>query len=185
MQTPQDNEVLVDWLARSGMQDRKAFALLYEAASPRLYAVALRVLQRPAWADEVLQESFVAIWHNAARYRSDLAAPMTWMTQIVRNRSIDWLRGADNRMDALDPEVVETWVDSAAGPAERVSGQQQNHRLGVCLEHLPAEQRQCVVLAYQHGMSHAELATHLTRPLGTIKSWIRRGLEHLKGCVSA
>ncbi|MEJ7137008.1 RNA polymerase sigma factor [Amphibiibacter pelophylacis] len=185
MQTPQDNEKLADWLARSAMQDRQAFARLYEATSPRLYAVALRVLQRPAWADEVLQESFVSIWHNAARYRPDLAAPMTWMTQIVRNRAIDWLRGSDNRLDALDPEVVETWVDPAAGPSQRLSDQQQASRLQDCLEHLPAEQRQCVVLAYQHGMSHAELATHLTRPLGTVKSWIRRGLDHLKGCVSA
>ena len=91
---PTDNpgDALAGWLAAAARRDRGAFARLYQATSAKLYGVALRILRREDWAEEVLQECYVSIWTHAPDYRPGLAAPMTWMTSIVRNRCLDWLR---------------------------------------------------------------------------------------------
>ena len=91
-QKSQTQAMLVELLAASGRGDERAFARLYELTCGRLYAIALRLLRRADWAEEVLQESYVKIWHHAAGYQSGLSQPLTWMTSIVRNGCLDWLR---------------------------------------------------------------------------------------------
>jgi RNA polymerase sigma-70 factor (ECF subfamily) len=171
-------------MARSALQDQRAFAELYRHTSAKLFGVALRILRRQDWAEEVLQESFVNIWNHVSEYNPAKSAPLTWMTAIVRNRALDWMRRPNLERGGEDYQLlVEMVPDEGRGP-EAVLGDSRDARaLADCLGQLPARQRQSITLAYVHGLSHGELAQHMEEPLGTVKTWIRRGLEKLKGCL--
>jgi len=171
-------------MARCVLRDQRAFAELYRMTSAKLYGVAIRILRRNDWAEEVLQESFVSIWNHIVEYNAARSAPMTWMTAIVRNRSLDWLRRPNlERGDEDYDLLVESLPDEGAGPDLALGNSRDAMALAECLKQLRGDQRQTIVLAYTHGLSHAELAEHLKQPLGTVKTWIRRGLERLKGCM--
>lgn len=173
---------LPDLLARSALGDRKAFERLYAATSSKLFAVSLRILGDRAQAEEVLQESFVAIWNHAGDYAREKSAPLTWMAAIVRNRSLDIVR-RHRELPDVDDELAARLVDESAAPAREVEARDQAHRLRDCLEELDPEQRQSIALAFFHGLSHSELAGHLRRPLGTVKTHVRRGLARLRDCL--
>lgn len=178
-------EGIDDLMARCMLRDQRAFAELYRRTSGRLLAVALRIVRRRDWAEEVLQESFVNIWNHLPGYDRVRSAPMTWMTTIVRNRALDWVRRPQHEVadDALEVSFVEAWADTGPGPMELLQSASDHGLLGNCLGRLSGQQRQSIALAYLHGLSHSELAEHLNQPLGTIKTWIRRGLERLRGCL--
>ncbi|CAM2923093.1 sigma-70 family RNA polymerase sigma factor [Cupriavidus taiwanensis] len=167
--------------------ERQALRALYDLTATKLFGLALRITGRRDWAEDVVQESFVSIWHHAGDYRPQLAAPMTWMTAIVRNRALDCLRRAAAarvpQTAELDEDLGEWLADDAAGPAELAEASQQARALNRCLQRLEQPQRQAIMLAYLQDLSHAELAERLRAPLGTVKSWIRRGLERLRSCM--
>ncbi len=173
------SDQLSDLLARCALGDQAAFARLYQESSGKLFGIAIRIL-RDSRAEEVLQEAFVKIWHRAGDYRADKGAAMTWMASIVRNRALDILR-RPNLETALDDE--DRWESDIPGPLERAIHSTEARALMRCLEQLESAQRQAVTLAFFHGLAHADLARHLNQPLGTIKSWIRRGLQRLRGCL--
>ena len=177
---------LADLLGRSALRDQRAFADLYALTSAKLFGVALRILRRQDWAEEVLQECYVNIWNHAGDYAAARSAPLTWMTSIVRNRCLDWLRRPQSEATGEEYEIaVEAWQDEGPGPLDRLLEAGESKALAHCLEQLEAKQRQSIVLAFFHGLSHSELASHMKLPLGTVKTWVRRGLEHLKGCLSS
>ena len=181
MSTP---EALAALINRCAARDEKAFAELYKLTSPKLFGVALRILQRRDWAEEVLQECFVNIWHHASAYVVEKSAPQTWMTRIVRNRCLDWLRRPDHEVSGeVQDAIIENWADDAAGPLERLSTSRDGHRVAGCMQGLDGVQRQVIALAFFDGLSHSEVASHLQQPLGSVKSWIRRGLEKLRLCL--
>ncbi|WP_427310885.1 sigma-70 family RNA polymerase sigma factor [Cupriavidus sp. H39] len=184
---PASPDRLEELLQAVAVGERQALRALYDLTATKLFGLALRITGRRDWAEDVVQESFVSIWHHAGDYRPQLAAPMTWMTAIVRNRALDCLRRASA---ARVPQTVELedglgeWLaDDAAGPAELVEASQQARALNRCLQRLEQPQRQAIMLAYLQDLSHAELAARLRAPLGTVKSWIRRGLERLRHCM--
>jgi len=171
--------------ARCALRDQAAFAELYRHTAPKLYGVALRILRRQDWAEEVLQESFVNIWNHFSEYSAHKSAPMTWMTAVVRNRSLDWLRrpNLEQGRDDYD-ELASSLPDDPAWQPERLLQDARDARaLERCLAVLNSSQRQSIALAYLHGMSHGEIAAHLREPLGTVKTWVRRGLEKLRECM--
>lgn len=171
-------------MARCALRDQRAFAELYKQTAAKLYGVALRILRREDWAEEVLQESFVNIWKHAEEYTAAKSAPMTWMTAIVRNRALDWLRRPRLEHGSDDYELlVEAVADEAPGPDALLALGRDASALAECLKELNSNQRQSIILAYMHGLSHGELAQHMRQPLGTVKTWIRRGLERLKTCM--
>ena len=179
-----DTDVIADLMARSALRDQRAFRDLYRHTSAKLYAVALRIVRREDWAEEVLQESFVNIWNHIAEYSAARSAPLTWMTAIVRNRALDWLRRPNlERGDEDYDLLVEAVADDAPGPDVVLGASRDARALAECLKQLTGNQRQTIILAYSHGLSHGELAQHLKQPLGTVKTWIRRGLDRLKGCM--
>ena len=169
-------------LARTALGDRAAFADLYRAASAKLFAVSLRIVRERPLAEEALQDSFVNIWNHASDYAQAKSAPMTWMTAIVRNRSLDIIRRTREEPD-VDEELTANLADEAASPSREAADRAEAHRLQRCLGELDAEQRQTIALAFFHGLSHSELAGHLRRPLGTVKTHVRRGLMKLKECL--
>lgn len=177
-------EALGALLNRCALHDERAFAELYRYTSAKLFGVALRILRREDWAEEVLQESFVNIWNHAAAYAAARSQPMTWMTSIVRNRSLDWLRRPRQEDTNVDYDLlVENVRDDSADPLEQLTQSAEASALARCMTLLDSQQRQSIALAFQHGLSHSELASHLRQPLGTIKTWIRRGLERLRSCL--
>jgi RNA polymerase sigma-70 factor (ECF subfamily) len=171
---------LEDLLARAAQGDRAAFERLYQASAAKLYGVALRILRRADWAEEVLQECYLSIWTRAGDYRAGLAAPMTWMTSIVRNRCLDWLR---RPAPEVFSETLEELESSNPGPLAELERAKDAQALARCLGALEARQRQAIALAFYDGLSHADLASHLRQPLGTVKTWVRRGLLRLKSCL--
>jgi RNA polymerase sigma-70 factor (ECF subfamily) len=184
--------VLAALLARIAQEDASALRALYELTSAKLFGVALRILVRREWAEEALQESYVNIWRYAGEYREALAAPLTWMAAIVRNRALDCLRrqravAADGA--SLITEWSETFDEVIAGderdPADSALVSEQAKQLARCMARLDASQRQAVALAYLRDQSHSEIAEQLSVPLGTVKSWVRRGLEKLKICMGS
>jgi RNA polymerase sigma-70 factor, ECF subfamily len=176
---PASSDPLSDLLARCALGDRAAFARLYDQSSGKLFGVAVRIL-KDSRAEEVLQEAFVKIWYRAGDYRPDKGSAMTWMASIVRNRALDLLR-RPNVESHLEDE--ERWESDMPSPLDQVMQSADARALMRCLEQLESTQRQAVTLAFFHGLAHADLARHMQQPLGTIKSWIRRSLQRLRGCL--
>jgi len=178
---------LQTWLRAAALHDADAFRRLYDATSARLYGFALRILVKPELAEEALQEGFVAIWHHAGSYQSHLAAPMTWMTTIVRNKALDLLRGAGGGMETslepFDSAVMDALRDPDATPIDALAISREAKALAYCMSVLEGAHRQVVGLAFFHDMSHSEVAQQMALPIGTVKTWIRRSLERLKTCL--
>lgn len=187
MSSPSADAELMALLDRVGQHDEKALRLLYERTAPRLMGVAVRVVRQREWAEDVLQESFLAIWRLAADYRSSLSPPLAWMGLIVRSRSLDFLRrrAADRSTHAqeFDEGLAETVASDDLGPIDAASASEQARALHRCLGELESRQRELVSLAYLRDLSHSELAQQLAMPLGTVKTWIRRSLEKLRNCM--
>ncbi len=177
------NEQLKALLAACTLKDRKAFAQLYEMTSSKLYGVILRILVRDTWAQDCLQEAYIKIWNSADSYRPYLAAPTTWMATIARNQALDLLRRRRREVQMAEPEKLLEASDSKTMPLERLQQSDEGRRLNDCLEQIKSQQRQVIALAYFKGLTHEELASQTGTPLGTAKTWIRRGLEQLKRCL--
>jgi len=178
--TPDHLAALLERVAR---EDGEALRTLYELTSAKLFGLALRILVRREWAEEVLQESFVNVWRYAADYRRGLSAPMTWMAAIVRNRALDHLRRVDHAETEWSETLDELIPAPDLDPSEQALLSDDARRLAFCLGQLDPSQRQAVSLAYLRDHSHSEISNALRVPLGTVKSWIRRGLEKLKTCL--
>ena len=180
-------EELAELLARCALRDRASFERLYKATSAQLFGLILRIVRNQELASEVLQEGYVKIWNRAGDFRLEKAKPMTWMGAIVRNQAIDFLRRAAHQPIDADPVDELPWLadEDSLGPMEAAYQSQQNEALQRCLAQLEGDQRQAMLLAYFHGMTHDELAVHMGKPLGTVKSWLRRGLQRLKKCLEA
>src|SRR5438067_12626935 len=193
MATPASSEKtarLADLLARTALSDQAAFAELYRVTSGQLYGAALRILRDHAAAEEILQDAYVSIWHHAGTYAAAKSQPLTWLTSIVRNRCLDQLRRRE--LDTLpitrdsDDEQGESEMDFASeGPTalDMLVAGAETRSVRNCVETLEGGQKQAIALAFYHGLTHAELAEQLRQPLGTIKSWVRRGLERLRQCL--
>ena len=169
-------------IARTALRDRQAFAGLYAATAARLFAVSLRIVRERQLAEEVLQDSFVSIWNRASSYARDKGTPFTWMAAIVRNRSLDVVRRTREEPD-IDDLRAANLVDEAASPAREMEARADAHAIRECLAELEPEQRQAIALAFFHGLTHSELAAHLRRPLGTVKTHVRRALARLRECL--
>lgn len=162
-------------LARLASGEAEAFRSLYDSSASRMFAIALKLLRDPVAAEDAVQEGYLRIWRNAGRYDPARGAPLAWMGVIVRNAALDLLRA---RRPVEELEAADT-LEFAT-----VQVEPPDARLGHCLRKLPAEQARAVTTMYSLGMSHSELAEHLSAPLGTVKSWVRRGTENLKRCMT-
>lgn len=189
---PERSRELSSLLARAGLGDRAAFAQLYERTSGHLFAVVLRIQRDRAQAEDLLQEVYVSVWKAAASFDAARSQPLTWLTHIARNRAIDSLRraSAQPRLESTTrdedderADASEALADDNPGPLELLGRASEARELSHCMGHLSPPQRQSVALAFFDGLSHAEVAEHLKQPLGTVKSWVRRALQTLKGCL--
>jgi RNA polymerase sigma-70 factor (ECF subfamily) len=171
------------------LQDAAAMRELYELTYARLFGMVMRIVGRREAAEDVLQEALIAIWRFAPDYRQSIAAPMTWMHVVVRSRVLDYMRarkahGADAEI-AWNEMLDDTLPADAPEPSEQVLLWQNIHQLDICMRELEENQRRAVALAYFCEFSHSEVVTEMNAPLGTVKTWIRRGVEKLRNEMQA
>jgi RNA polymerase sigma factor (sigma-70 family) len=179
---------LIALLDRVARQDAAALKALYDRCSSKLYGLAVRVVSNREWAEDVLQEAFLNIWRSAGDYRASLSPPMAWMGLIVRSRGLDFLRRRTSDRAHVTQELDEHLADTLEGdtpnPMDTAQASEQAWALHQCLGQLDNRQREVVSLAYIRDLSHSELAQQLKLPLGTVKTWIRRGLDQLRLCMA-
>jgi RNA polymerase sigma-70 factor (ECF subfamily) len=173
---------LADLIRATAAGDRAAFAELYRLTSPQLFGVALRILRQRDRAEDVLQESFVAVWRRAGDYDSGKGSAMTWLATILRHRAIDAIRRSAHQPERV-AEPEEALLALAAGPADAADRGSQLWALQNCLAELGEQQRRAILMIYAYGLTQEELAARIATPLGTVKSWVRRSLERLKRCL--
>lgn len=187
-------ELLADLLSRTALGDRAAFKRLYDSVRSQLFGVILRINNDRAQAEELLQDVFVNIWRHAHTYDLRRSQPMAWLSSVARYRAIDSVRQrrsapatvSSDRADDDDGEgLIDRVPDERAGPDEQLALSQETSQLQRCMDALSSQQRQCLTLAYVHGYSHHEVADHLRQPLGSVKSWVRRGMLALQRCMTS
>ncbi|MES2899885.1 MAG: sigma-70 family RNA polymerase sigma factor [Pseudomonadota bacterium] len=168
---------------QTGHRDEQAFRQLYTLTSAQLFKAALRSVWIRETAEEVLQESFIAIWRDAASFDCGRAAPLTWMTAIVRNKSVDWLRANHARnfyTVAWDGAEHDQPCNAESDPCASAEREQRRQQIDSGMTHLDALHRQAIELCFFKELSHSQVATEMTIPLGTVKTWIRRGCQQIR-----
>jgi RNA polymerase sigma-70 factor (ECF subfamily) len=169
-------------LHRCAGGDRAAFRLLYDRWGSRLYGIALRITRQPALAADALHDAFLQIWQQAHRFDPNRGGPEAWMIGLVRYRALDIVRRQAREIPGYEPEERE---DESPDALARLVSTTEGAALHRCLKELEEERRRLVVMAFVDGLSHSELAVQLSMPLGTVKSWIRRSLMQLRGCLAS
>jgi len=169
-------------LIATGSEDRAAFHELYRLTSAKLFGITLRICGDRQAAEDVLHDVYLIIWRRAGAWEPGRASPITWLATIARNRAIDWRRAQGvRRASRIEdvPDIADTTPDAEAN----LLAADERHSLHDCLHELEGRQREAIRTAFFDGVTYAEFAERLGVPLGTAKSWIRRGLARLKECL--
>jgi len=181
-------EVLARLMRRSADRDWQAFSMLYSMTSSQLFGLMLSMTNYAHVCEDLLQEVYITAWKKAGDYDPKKAAVSTWLCTIARNRTLDWLRSESTKAAKTGFVQDSHTLDLASGldgPDQWAESDSSQTALQACLENLTSDQRHAILLAYFEGHSHAELARRLNSALGTVKSWVRRGLASLKVCLQS
>src|SRR5262245_2041204 len=178
------HEVWAELVERVADGDMEALARLYDGTSALVYGLARRILGDTGSAEEVTEDVYLQVWRQAARYDATRGGTVRWLLPLARSRAIDRLRaGASSRARHAPLEDAGEVHDTAPGPEHHAVAGERRTRVRTALGRLSDDQRQAVELAYFHGMTHSEIAAHLDAPLGTVKTRIRLGMEHLRAAL--
>ena len=169
-------------LTSCGRGDPAALRALYEVTAPQLFWLANSIVRNRELAEDAVQDSFVQVWRHAHRFDPNRGSAMAWLGRIVRNRCFDLLR-VRRREAPYDDAIIAHWEQQAADPGTGPLLSREAQRLRDCIDGLDEKPRQSLLLAYYGGFTADEISRRLGTPLGTVKSWIRRGLIQLKRCV--
>jgi RNA polymerase sigma-70 factor, ECF subfamily len=175
----------VELIERMAAGDEAALADFYQRFAPTLFGLAMKMLDDEKEAEDVLQDGFIYIWRKAAAYNPQLGSPFSWAVMIVRHKAIDRIRSRRRVERIVDRAMVEFshLAETDERSADEPVFSEQGAIVRAALAHMPGEQRQALELAFFSGLTHEEIATHLSTPLGTIKSRIRRGLIRMRDFV--
>ncbi|MPV85314.1 RNA polymerase sigma factor [Ostreibacterium oceani] len=185
--TSKDSAYLAALLGRVSLSDQQAFRETYELTSAKLFAISLRITKQARLSEEALQEGFVKIWENARYYDPDKSQAMTWMGAIIRNKSIDIVRKNARHVESHDEyddgvADIETVYDND-NPEVLALNDDQMASVHDCLASIGDNYRDVILLAYLEGYTHQEIAEQIQQPIGTIKTWLHRGIKHLRACL--
>lgn len=183
-----DDAALAALLVRCAARDREAFAAFYRRTSPAVFGTLVRMMRRRAVAEDLLQDVYVQVWERAGDFDAHRGRVMTWVLSLARYRAIDAMRR--DRLELVEPQQLADSMDAdraRAGddPDDGTVDESERRRLERCFARLSDDQQRTVRLAFEEGRSHPEIAQTLARPLGSVKSWIRRGLQSLKECMES
>lgn len=182
--TPTDE--LRHLLARIVLKDQQALSELYQKVAPKLNGVAMKMLHDADLSNDVLQETMLQIWNNASEYRSDLGEPMTWMTSLMRYRTLDKIKSESreqNRRNEFKESHMLLGDDELDFPLKVALEHEDGSRLSSCLDTLDALNRNAILMAYYYGYSRQEIAERLAQSINTVKSWLKRSLVRLASCL--
>lgn len=176
-------------LARSlgavALGDRRALQEVYAATAPKLFGVVLRIVPNRHEAEDVLQDIYLTVWNKAGSFDSERGSPITWLAAIARNKAIDRRRSMKAHGEELPATAAETIADGAPSAVDQLEWSQDRALLLACIETLEARIKTAICEAFLNGHTYDELAQRTGVPLGTMKSWIRRGLQKLRGCLES
>lgn len=172
---------LVPLLRSVANGDLRAFSTLYDRTSAKLFGICVHLLDTYAEAEEVLQEVYVTVWQKAGQFDERKATPITWLAVLARNKAIDRLRR--RRVPTMAIDRAADVADDSDTALEVIESAQERERLTTCMEELVERQRTMIRAAFLDGLTYTELAERESVPLGTMKSWIRRGLMRLRDCL--
>jgi RNA polymerase sigma-70 factor (ECF subfamily) len=173
---------LTDLLRDVAAGNRDALRAIYVRQSTRLFGIAMAILRDRTAAADVLQDAFLKVWQRAGQFDPARGHGEYWLNAIVRHTALYAARTRGREIPTDDPGLGDTMVEPEA--LEQLSSSDEARRLHECLQRLAPANRQGIVMAFVHGLSHPEIALKLEQPLGTVKSWIRRGLLTLRECLS-
>lgn len=180
---PLEQDRLRDLLIAVASGDANAFERLYRSTSAKLFGICLRVVKQRSDAEDVLQDVYTTIWRKANQYDAARASAITWLAMMARNKSIDRLRAGGNERNSVAIDLVEDLRDPNPSAFASAAASDQSRQLDACLGELETQRRNLIRIAFFEGATYEELAARSGSPLGTIKSWIRRGLLSLKACL--
>jgi len=181
-----ENAHLVSLLHATAQKDQKAFSALYDLTAKYLLGLSVRMLRNHTLAEEVLQEAFINIWYKAEDYDETKGAVFSWLAAIVRHKTLDLMRKEfRNSADTVhfDEELEDFLFNLIDNPHDHFDDHKEMEQLQKCLDVLEAEPRKALVMSYYYGFSHVEIVEKMHKPLGTVKSWIRRGLQSVRECL--
>jgi RNA polymerase sigma-70 factor, ECF subfamily len=185
LQPTQDANRLSELLVDVARGNRAAFEALYRATSSKLFGICLRVLPDRGDAEEVLQDVFTGIWNKAAQFDPERASAIAWLSMVARNKAIDRLRSLPARGTLASIEFAEEIPDSGPSPLRTTESADDRSRLEACMAQLEPKRQALIRAAFFDGSTYEELAQRSASPLGSVKSWIRRGLLQLRGCLES
>ncbi|UPS62999.1 sigma-70 family RNA polymerase sigma factor [Providencia rettgeri] len=171
-----ENNELQTLFLKIKRQDKQAFERFYNLTNRKLYGLLINIVADREIAAELLHEGYLKIWFSADNHH--VIYPWAWSCQLMRNLAIDYVR-KQGRSPAFEE------IDISHEVFTQTDITDETETLARCFHELTKEKQQAIKLAYIHGYSHEEIVTRLSHPLGTIKSWIRRGLKELKQCINA
>jgi RNA polymerase sigma factor (sigma-70 family) len=177
-----DRAGLVTALARVAAGDRAALREVYRRTAPKLFGVCLRISQDREAAEDILQDVYLKIWHRAGRFDATRASPITWLCAIARNAAIDWRRAQGHAVRVPEEQACDV-PDGDPTAEQAIGAAQEQARIAACLDGLEPRQAGAIRAAFFDGFTYAELAARASVPLGTMKSWVRRGLLELRACL--
>ena len=163
--------------------DRAALSTVYQLTSSKLYGTIVRIVRERERAEDLLQDVYVKVWKRAGRFDPAKGSPIAWLCTIARNTALNDLRRTARGEELAGDTLPEVEDDDIKPADEWLCDMEDNRALARCLEELQGDHRRSIKLAFFEGYSHSELAEKVNVPLGTMKSWIRRGLAGLKGCL--
>jgi RNA polymerase sigma-70 factor (ECF subfamily) len=189
----------VDGTARTGSSERDelsaalgrvaggsqpALAEVYQKTSAKLFGICIRILGERGEAEDALQDIYISVWRKAGTFDPARASPITWLAALARNRSIDRKRSRASRApaSALGDEAMDV-PDQAPDALAGLETAESASRIALCLGELEDRQNRAIQAAFYEGVSYPELARRSAVPLGTMKSWVRRGLLRLRECL--
>lgn len=179
----EERALLVAALIRTATGDRVAFQDVYRRTSAKLFGLCLRIFAEREEAEDALQDIYVTIWRKAGQYDPARASPITWLVTVARNRAFDRLRASGRRVTTPLETIAEP-ADDSASALDGLLDAEREHRIGECLDELPATDATLIRTAFFDGASYPEIAARSNSPLGTIKSRIRRALIRLRACLA-
>lgn len=173
------NEQLAELIYRTSEGQHGAFTYLYNQTKGQLFAAAFKIVDRKELADEIVQEAYVQIWLNAAQFESGKGKAITWMISITRYRALDCLRYQNRRKEE---RLTEFNLPQITDPCPSIK--QDHQQLRQIIDKLQIKQCDSIKLAYYSELSHLEITSYMDKPLGTVKSWIRRSLVELRKTIT-
>ena len=172
-------------MSRLARGESAALEDVYRATSAKLFGICLRILKDEKEAEDALQDVYLTLWRRADRYDPERASPIAWLATFARNRAIDRLRTGKVRGGAVPEDNAAAVPDGNPAADAMLIDAEREARVHSCLEELDETPREAIRSAFFEGRTYAELAERQNVRLGTMKSWIRRGLAKLKACMEA